>query len=187
MLLTTLKRQTNRLSQLVKDLLLLARLEQREVPENVASCCLNDLIDDLVEELASLAITAAVTLTAQLKVSEPVKVTGNEEQLYRLVCNLIDNAIYATPAGGKVIVSLNQSESYAIVQVQDTGVGMEPEKQRYIFNRFYRIQHDRSRHTGGSGLGLAIASAIVHAHQGTITVQSQSGEGSTFTIYLPLN
>ncbi|MBE9229254.1 GHKL domain-containing protein [Phormidium sp. LEGE 05292] len=183
--LNKLKSQTLRLSQLVKDLLLLTRLERQEPPQQIF-CCLNDLISDLIEELAFMAIANQVTLTAQFQVSEPLAVWGNEQQLYRLVSNLIDNAIQATPAGGKVIVLLNKSESYAIIQVQDTGVGIAPEDQRRIFDRFYRVQADRSRHTGGAGLGLAIVQAIVQAHQGSIHVQSQLGKGSTFTVRLLL-
>ncbi len=185
-LLTTLKRQTLRLSQLVQDLLLLTRLEHQEPPKK-ALCCLNDIVHDLVEELASLAIAAQVKLTAQVHGSKPITVMGNEDQLYRLVSNLLDNAIKATPIDGKVIVSLDQSESYAIIQVQDTGIGIAPDAQHHIFDRFYRLQDDRSRQTGGSGLGLAIVLAIVQAHYGSIQVQSQIGEGSSFTVRLPLD
>ena len=81
---------------------------------------------------------------------------------------------------------LDKSENYAIVQVQDTGIGIAPEAQRHIFDRFYRVQVDRSRQTGGAGLGLAIAMAIAQAHQDSIHVQSQVGKGSTFTVRLPL-
>ncbi len=183
-LLTTLKRQNLRLSKLVRDLLLLTQLERQAAPQQT-TFCLNDLVNDLVEELASLSIAALVKLTAQ-KISEPVMVLGNEAQLYRLVSNLIDNAIQATPAGGNVTVLLRKSESYAIVEVQDTGVGIAAVDQRRIFDRFYRVEVDRSRHTGGSGLGLAIALAIVQAHQGTIHIQSQIGKGSIFTLRLPL-
>lgn len=184
-LLTTLKRQNLRLSQLVRDLMLLTRLERQDAPQATV-CCLNDLIYDLVEELASLAIAAQVKLVAHIQASDPVTVVGNEEQLYRLVSNLIDNAIQATPTHGKVTVSLNRSESYAILQVQDTGIGIDMKDQSRIFDRFYRVQVDRSRQTGGSGLGLAIAQAIVQRHQGSIHVHSQIGRGSTFTVRLPL-
>ncbi|TAF31577.1 MAG: two-component sensor histidine kinase, partial [Oscillatoriales cyanobacterium] len=74
----------------------------------------------------------------------------------------------------------------ALIQVQDTGVGIAPAEQTRIFDRFYRVQSDRSRATGGAGLGLSIASAIAVAHQGSIQVQSELGKGSTFTIRLPL-
>jgi signal transduction histidine kinase len=184
-LLTTLKRQNLRLSQLVRDLLLLAKLERQDSPQHTV-CCLNDLIQDLVEELAPLAIAAHIKLTAQEHGSEAISLMGNEEQLYRLVSNLIDNAIKATPEHGEVVVSLNTSESYAIIQVEDTGIGIAPDAQRHIFDRFYRIQVDRSRQTGGAGLGLAIALAIIQSHQGSIQVHSQVGKGSIFTVRLPL-
>jgi signal transduction histidine kinase len=85
-----------------------------------------------------------------------------------------------------VIVSLDQSENAAIVEVRDTGIGIAPEDQRYLFDRFYRVQPDRSLQTGGSGLGLPIAQGIVQAHQGSIEVQSQLGQGSRFIVRLPL-
>ena len=183
--LTTLKRQNNRLAQLTRDLLLLTRIEQ-QVDEKYQPCCLNDLISDLVEELAFMAVEAEGKLLADFEKKEPLYVIGNEEQLYRLVCNLIVNAIQATPSGGEVRVVLTQVDSSALIKVQDTGIGIDPEQQKRIFDRFYRVDRDRSRQTGGSGLGLAIAQAIAHAHKGHIHVQSQLGKGSTFAVKLPL-
>jgi signal transduction histidine kinase len=101
---------------------------------------------------------------AEIQAPHPLTILGDEEQLYRLIANLVMNAIQHTPADGKVILRLLQEESTAVVQVQDTGIGIHLEHQRYLFDRFYRISSDRSRHTGGSGLGLTIASAIAKAH-----------------------
>ncbi len=92
------------------------------------------------------------------------------------------NAIQYTPKGGKVTVVLNRIEYYAVIQVQDTGIGIPQQELPQIFDRFYRVNSDRSRSNGGSGLGLA----IVQAHQGNIQVQSQLGFGSTFIVRLPL-
>ncbi|MBE9005864.1 HAMP domain-containing histidine kinase [Fortiea sp. LEGE XX443] len=184
--LDVLKRQNYRLSQLVGDLLLLTRIDQKQITVEYQLCCLNDLISDLIEELAFLAIENQVNLARQMQVTKKVYVQGNEEQLYRLIANLIINAIQATHSGGKVIIFLEVSELYAIIKVQDTGIGIAPEHQQRIFDRFYRVDRDRSRSSGGSGLGLAIALAIVQAHKGNIHVQSQSGLGTTFTIRLPL-
>lgn len=147
---------------------------------------MNDLISDLIEELAFLAVEHQVNLSEQIQVSKKVYIRGNEEQLYRLISNLIVNAIQATPAEGKVTVFLEESELYAIIKVKDTGVGIALEHQGRIFDRFYRVDRNRSRASGGSGLGLAIAMAIAQAHKGIIHVQSQPGFGSTFTVRLPL-
>ena len=84
------------------------------------------------------------------------------------------------------MVILNCSDHHVLLQIQDTGIGMADSEQRQIFDRFYRVNSDRSRNTGGSGLGLAIAQAIVQAHHGSLQVQSVLGKGSTFTIRLPL-
>ncbi|MBP5973071.1 HAMP domain-containing histidine kinase [Brasilonema sp. CT11] len=184
-ILQVLKRQNTRLSQLVGDLLLLARLDQQQQTREYQSCCLNDLISDLVEELAFLAVEAQVKLTP-VQTQEKLYVFANEEQLYRLISNLIVNAIQATPKNGSVTVSLEYSERYALIQVQDTGIGIAKEHQSRIFDRFYRVNKDRSRTSGGSGLGLAIAGAIAKAHKGSISVQSQLGIGTTFAVRLPL-
>lgn len=184
--MATINRQNQRLTTLVADLLLLARMERQSLPVR-QQCCLNDIVSDLVEELASLAIAADVTLTSNIRVDKPLHILGNQEQLYRLVSNLIVNAIHYTPCGGCVTVTLNRSEYQALVQVADTGIGIAPHQLDRIFDRFYRVSSDRSRISGGAGLGLAIAIAIVQAHHGSLQVQSELGKGSTFTIRLPLS
>ena len=151
-----------------------------------------------MEELAFLAIQSEVTLNFTISGVERAQasadvhqnsfaVLGDEAQLYRLFSNVIVNAIQATPAQGKVTVRLSQDEEQVKVQVVDTGMGIALENQPYIFDRFYRINSDRSRHTGGSGLGLAIVKAIILAHRGKIQVHSNPGKGSRFVIYLPRN
>jgi two-component system OmpR family sensor kinase len=185
-ILRTIERQNRRLTHLVADLLLLARLEGRSAPSQHQSCCLNDIVSDLVEELAALAIASEINLNSQILVSERIEVIGNQEQLYRLVANLIINAIQYTSKAGLVTVILDRSDYQAVIQIQDTGIGIASQEQKQIFDRFYRVNSDRSRISGGSGLGLAIASAIVQAHHGSLQVQSELGKGSTFIIHLPL-
>ncbi|MCU0552195.1 MAG: HAMP domain-containing histidine kinase [Leptolyngbya sp. Prado105] len=184
--LQTIERQNARLSQLVQDLLMLSRMDLKVFPMKHQIVCLNDVVQDLVEELAALALSAHITLKEELNVNHAVNVMGDEEQLYRLVTNLITNAIQYTPADGTVTVQLSIEDQTAIIQVQDTGIGIAATDQARVFDRFYRVSSDRSRHTGGAGLGLAIASAIVDAHHGKIHVQSELGKGSLFTVQLPM-
>ncbi len=179
--LSTLERQGRRLSHLIKDLLLLTSLEQATSQLAFQPCCLNDLVSDLAEEFLELAAEADIHLISQLSPIE-IYVLGNESQLYRLVSNLIANAIQYTPAGGDVIVSLKSSDRTAVIAVKDTGVGVPDEQQSRIFERFYRVDTDRSRKTGGTGLGLAIAQAIAQKHQAHLKVESQPGEGSIFIL-----
>ncbi|MBW4686753.1 MAG: two-component sensor histidine kinase [Komarekiella atlantica HA4396-MV6] len=186
-ILQTLQRQNQRLTTLVTDLLLLTRLDRQSVPIQRDICRLDDIVNDLIEEFAALAIAAGVTLTSSVKVSTPLNVIGNADQLYRLFSNLIINAIQYTPQTGKVTVYLDRCNHYAVIQVQDTGIGIPRQEMTRIFDRFYRVNSDRSRSTGGSGLGLAIAQAIIQAHHGSIDVQSEFGKGSTFTIKLPFD
>lgn len=185
--LQTIERQTGRLSQLIQDLLLLSRMDLQVLPLKRQACCLNILISDLVDEFEALAIAADVSLKTDIRVHQPLSVLGDEEQLYHLVANLTTNAIQYTPKGGQVTVLLNRDDPYALIQVQDTGIGIAPEDQIRIFDRFYRVSSDRSRRTGGAGLGLPIARAIAQVHHGSLQVQSQPGKGSTFTVRLPLH
>lgn len=186
-ILRAIERQNHRLAQLVKDLLLLSRSDQQTLTAPRQPCCLNDLISDLIEEFAALAMKADVILTAKVQVQKPLYVQGDEEQLYRLVSNLIINAIQYTGAGGRVTVTLECSNHHALIRVQDTGIGIAPDDQLRIFDRFYRVSSDRSRQTGGAGLGLPIAQAIAQAHHGSLQVQSQVDKGSTFIVRLPLH
>jgi signal transduction histidine kinase len=185
-ILEIVERQNRRLSQLVADLLFLSRLDRQPAPVLRQRCCLNDLVSDLVEELAALAVASQITLSSEVQVGMSLEVIGDEEQLYRLVSNLIINAIQYTPVGGNVTVILDKSDHHGVIQVKDTGIGITPEDQGQIFDRFYRVNSDRSRHTGGSGLGLAIAAAIAQSHHGSLQVQSELGVGSIFTLRLPL-
>lgn len=184
--LKTMERQLSRFFELVKDLLLLSRLEQRVLISQPQTLCLNELVSDLVEEFSALADSANLKLTAKVRTHKSLHIVADEDQICRLISNLIVNAIQYTPAGGNITLVLDSDDPYALIQVQDTGIGIAPREQSRIFDRFYRVGGDRSRHTGGTGLGLAIVAAIAQAHHGSIRVKSELGRGSTFTIQLPL-
>ncbi len=186
-ILKVIERQNLRLSELVSDLLFLSRLDREILVGERNICILQDIIADIEEELAALTLQKGVTLTRNIQSSTPVEVMGNEEQLYRAIFNLVANAINYTPAGGQITIALSQSDRRTLIEVKDTGIGIASEHQAKIFDRFYRIVGDRSRHFGSSGLGLAIAKAIVLSHQGNIKVQSELNQGSTFAIQLPIS
>lgn len=183
--LASIKRQNNRLAELVQDLLLLSRLEQKTLATQKELCCLNVLVNDLIEEFSALASAANLQLTSSIEYHQPLYVMGDEDQLLRVLTNLIANGIQYTPAGGYINVILKRINGNAVIEVQDTGIGIAAPDVKRIFDRFYRVHSDRSRSTGGSGLGLAIAQAIVQMHQGSIEVQSQLNKGTTFIVRLP--
>lgn len=183
-MLNTVERQGRRLSQLIADLLLLSSLEQDTLSKPFQSCCLNDIISDLSEEFLELAVASNVQLFSDIP-EQLISVSGDEQQLYRLVSNLIANAIQYTPTGGSVQISLKQYDSTAIIIIKDTGIGISPAEQRRIFERFYRVNSDRSRQTGGTGLGLAIVQAIALKHYAHVQVESKLGQGSIFKLEMP--
>jgi signal transduction histidine kinase len=114
-------------------------------------------------------------------------VLGDADRLKQLLLNLVDNARKYTPKGGKVTLGLRRAGGWAQLSVADTGLGIPAQDLPHIFERFYRVDKARSRVAGGTGLGLSIAKHIVLAHQGTISVKSRLGEGTTFTVSLPIS
>ncbi|MDJ0678611.1 MAG: HAMP domain-containing sensor histidine kinase [Xenococcaceae cyanobacterium MO_167.B52] len=185
-------RQNLRLSNLVADLLMLCRMDGQLSYTNstgitLETVSLANLIQDIAEDFTSLAMKSQIQLLTNILVSDPLTIIGNYEQLYRMISNLVANAIQYTPAKGQVKLILAPYVKYALLKIQDTGIGIPNNDLNKVFERFYRVKSDRARHTGGSGLGLSIAQAIAHAHQGKIQVESKLGKGSTFTIFLPVN
>lgn len=145
---------------------------------------LDKLLKDLVHLFEPQAKAKGITFTSSLLVGISVK--GDAAQLKRLFSNLLENALKYTAAEGSVVLSVTTRNWVAVVQVEDTGVGIAPEHLPFIFQRFWRADKARFRQVEGSGLGLAIAQVIAQQHGGKITVSSQLGRGSCFQVYLPL-
>ena len=189
--LRTIRRQDLQLSQLVADLLMLCRMDQQlnmfpKLPKEGDEVDLKDLAQAVTEEFAALALASELQLSTQLQGASPLKVAGDSGQLHRLISNLVANALRYTPADGKVALILERRADYALVHIQDTGIGIDPEELPRIFDRFYRVKSQQTREVKGSGLGLSIAQAIAQAHRGKIQVQSELNKGSTFTVWLPI-
>lgn len=103
-----------------------------------------------------------------------------------VLSNLISNAIRYTPEKGSITVSAHREADYVCLRVSDTGLGIAPEDLERIFNRFYRVKNEQTRYIVGTGLGLPIVKGIIDAHNGRIEVESQQGQGSTFSVYIPV-
>ncbi len=170
---------------LIGNLLFLARRTGRLAPESLKEIDLTDLLAELVD--CQTTTTAAQHLDFKSDLPfEPILVKAEPDLLRQAVGNLIGNACKYTPAGGKVELRVFTSSHQAIIQVEDNGIGIPNEDLPHIFERFYRVDKERVRETGGFGLGLAIAQQIIAAHGGHLSVQSEVGQGSIFQISLPL-
>lgn len=172
-----------RLTAIIDNLLLLAKADQNSYITHFSEVDLKTLVDELREDGEVLAFTKKISV--ELRTTTAATIVGDRIRLRQLFLNLLDNAIKYTPENGAVALSLERVDGSVVFAVEDTGVGIAPEEQEKIFNRFYRVDKARSRDLGGTGLGLSIAKWIAELHRGTITVRSELGRGSTFTVTLP--
>ena len=174
--------EINRIIKLAENLLLLARLDSREVLPRKEKVNLTSLIQRIVNNVSALAELNNVVIS--FKPDNEVTIYGDDNQLKTVFLNILDNAIKYTHPKGNIEISLNTDESSAIVKIRDTGAGIPKEGLDHIFDRFYRV--DKSRNASGFGLGLSIAKSIVEAHNGSIMVESKLELGTSFIISLPL-
>jgi signal transduction histidine kinase len=178
--------QINQMSEMVENLLTLARADEGRAPLAVEPCDLRDIIADVAETAGMLGETAGITVTHDIP-SRAVTMAVDRHRIREMLLNLVTNAIKYTPRGGTVALGLAQEDGSVVFTVADTGIGIAPGDLPHIFDRFWRADPARSR-TGdraGTGLGLAITKWIAEAHGGSITVQSRPGRGSLFTVRLP--
>jgi two-component system OmpR family sensor kinase len=179
--------EAGRMGGLVEDLLTLARLDEQR-PLAISPVDLTVLAADAAQDARAIDPGRRITVQGKSGPLRPVVVQGDEAKLRQVVANLMSNALHHTPAGTPVelAVGLGSTPGQAVVEVRDHGPGVDPEKARKVFERFYRADPSRSRGTGGNGLGLAIAAAIVGSHHGRIGVGRTSGGGATFVLELPV-
>jgi heavy metal sensor kinase len=184
-ILREINSESERLGHLISDLLALARGDEGKTHFEMETVPLSLISEAVAANAETLAHERGVFL--HVEIDEPVIVQGDEARLIQVIMNLLDNAIRYTNAGGCVTLRVETSGEQARLKVQDTGIGIGPEHLPHIFERFYRVDSARSHSpAGGNGLGLAIAEWIVRAHKGSITVESLVGQGSAFTVTLPL-
>ena len=179
------KSEVKKMSKLVGDLLLVARSDNNALKVKFQKLDLGKLLNQNVRMMTPLAEKKNITLVGEG--FRKIIFQGDEQKIKQLILILVDNAIKYTPQGGKVIVRQeNADERHAIFSVQDSGIGIAPEDQEKIFDRFYRVDKVRSREMGGNGLGLAIAMEILKLHKGKIFVDSEPNVGTKFTVELKI-
>ena len=173
-----------RISRIIDDLLDLSRIESEEAPPREPV-----LVNLVMAEAAERVRAAADQRNVEVKLEEPsppVAVLGDRRQLTSAVYNLLENAVKFSYEGGIVHLSGSVEDNDVTIAVADRGIGIPARDLERIFERFYRVDHGRSRSTGGTGLGLSIVRHVAQNHRGRVDVESREGEGTTFTLHLPL-
>jgi heavy metal sensor kinase len=182
--LDALTRESDRMTRLVNDLLLLSQADSGALTMQFVQMDLAPLISDINR---SGQVLAAGRLSVVATCEDGLALQADPDRLKQVLLNLLDNAIKHTPDGGTVRVEATRSyNNFIRVSVSDTGIGIPEQDLPYVFERFYRVDKSRSRANGGAGLGLSIAASIVQAHNGRVVVSSKPGEGTTFDVYLPV-
>ena len=176
-------REIERLSRLANDLLMLSRADVGRLPYLPAPCDLASIAHEAVGAYDTRAAEQRVTV--RLDAPDRLPIVGDAGRLRQVLDNLLDNAVRHAPADSAVVVSAAAQNGSAVLRVHDSGPGLTREEQARVFDRFYRADASRARHSGGVGLGLTIAKAIIEAHGGTLAVESEPGSGCTFEARLP--
>ncbi len=176
--------EIERENKIINDLLSLVKMDKKAADVNIQSTNINELIELIMKRLRPIAQKRNIDLT--LDSYKPVIAEVDETKLTLALSNLMENAVKYNKEGGWVRISINTDHKYFYVKVEDNGIGIPKEDQERIFERFYRVDKSHSREIGGTGLGLAIARSGILMHHGIIKVYSEEGEGTTFTVRVPL-
>lgn len=177
--------QSIRLSQLVSDLMAISRLESDQNDNEFTLINFSELVNRAVQAARPAVDGKQLNLVTRLPETK-VEVYGDRQHLSQLVDNLVDNAIKYTPENGMIQVRVKAGGGDAILEVEDSGIGISPQYQHRVFERFYRVDKARSQSLGGTGLGLSIVKNIAERHNGNVSVISQLGRGSTFSFRMPV-
>ncbi len=183
--LNVISLESRRLERIVGDMLSVAEIEAGALKLHLGEVRTETLFEELRADYAPMAQDKELTLTFELPPKFPV-LQGDRDKIMLALHNLVGNALKYTPAGGKVSVSAREDGASFCVDVADNGIGIRPEEQERVFERFYRAKDSRITGITGSGIGLALARQVVRMHGGDITVRSQLDKGSTFSLSVPL-
>lgn len=173
-----------RMDTLVKNLLILAAVDERLPRSRLQECLLQDLVEQAKQTILSIHPTVQITVTA--KGNEPCRIMADSDLLFQAILNLLDNAVKYSKFPAQITVSLERIAADVVLRITDRGQGIPEEDIDRIFERFYSVDKSHSRSLGGSGLGLSIVERIIEKHCGKIEVRSKLGQGTTFIITLPV-
>ena len=176
--------EIDRESKIINDLLSLVKMDKSSSSLNIASTNMNSLLEMILKRLRPIAQQQDVELV--LESFRPVTAEVDEVKLSLAFTNLIENAVKYNNLGGWVHVTLNADHQFFYVTVEDSGMGIPEEALEHIYERFYRVDKSHSREIGGTGLGLAITRSSILMHRGAIKVHSTFGEGTVFSVRIPL-
>jgi two-component system phosphate regulon sensor histidine kinase PhoR len=179
-----IERQADVLNNLIQDLLELARVESGKTVFEISDIGLNAAGLQSVQEFEASAAKKEISLTIE-RADEDLVVRADAKGIRTIINNLISNAVHYTGAKGQVTVRILPDGDHALIEVEDTGIGIAPEHQARVFERFYRVDKARSRDIGGTGLGLSIVKHLTQSFGGSLELKSQIGKGSTFQVRLP--
>jgi two-component system phosphate regulon sensor histidine kinase PhoR len=179
-----IERGSNRLGELIGDLLDLSKIEARELRLSREALDVARLVDKTLSQFADRASARNIRLSAQLPAGM-ARPAGDANAFDRVLTNLVDNELKYCPDGARVTVAASEGKGKIVITVADTGPGIEERHLPRLFERFYRVDPGRSREMGGTGLGLSIVKHLVEAMDGEVSVESQPGRGSTFAFSLP--
>lgn len=175
--------EVDRLAQLTDELLQLAEIESGKRAPNIQTLDARRAAEDAFAVVAPLAESRAIAV--RVDIPDGIRIAADPDGLKQMLVNLLDNAVKYTDPGGSVTITAEANDAVVAISVADTGIGISAEDQQRVFERFYRVDKDRSRLTGGTGLGLAIVKHLVESHGGRVALKSQPGRGSVFTLFLP--
>lgn len=179
-----IEEQADRLHQLILDMLQIARIESGQETFDIGPVPIADVVATCVAQHVSAAEQRRIRLIVDAP-EQPLQVMADDEGVLTILNNLVDNAIKYTPEDGSVTVRWRAMDDHVILEVQDTGIGIAPQDQARVFERFYRVDKARSREMGGTGLGLSIVKHLAQALHGSVGLQSKPKQGSTFRVTLP--
>lgn len=182
--MTDIVDEIDRESKIITDLLTLVKMDKKSAAMNIEEISINDLLEIILKRVTPIAKSRGIQITYESY--RDVTASVDEVKLSLALTNIIENAVKYNVDNGWVKVTLNADHRNFYVKVADSGVGIPDDCKEHVFERFYRVDKARSRDTGGTGLGLAITKSVILMHHGSIKLYSEAGEGTTFTIRIPM-